>query len=70
MACAAIIQKNLSRLYPHMVIVSSDLLRNNIAMSVPSRIESWHMPLTLSLNIGNNAVKSAPMSEISFGLLV
>ena len=46
-------------------IVSADLLRNNIDMSVQSRIESWHMPVTLSLNIRNNAVKSALMSEIS-----
>ena len=44
-------------------IVSADLLRNNIDMSVQSRIESWHMPVTLSLNIRNNAVKSATMSE-------
>ena len=34
-------------------------------MSVQSRIESWHMPVTLSLNIRNNTVKSALMSEIS-----
>ena len=46
-------------------IVSTDLLRNNIDMSVQSRIESWYMPVTLSLNIRNNAVKSAPMSGIS-----
>ena len=46
-------------------IVSADLLRNNIDMSVQSRIESWHMPVTQSLNIRNNAAKSAPMSEIS-----
>ena len=46
-------------------IVSEDLLRNNIDMSVQSRIESWHMPVTLSVNIRNNAVKSASMSEIS-----
>ena len=48
-------------------IVSADLLRNNIDMSVQSRIESWYMPVTLSLNIRNNAEKSAPtsMSEIS-----
>ena len=46
-------------------IISADLLHNNIGMSVQSRIESWHMSVTLSLNILNNAVKSAPMSEIS-----
>ena len=46
-------------------IVSTDLLRNNIDMPVQSRIESWYMPVTLSLNIRNNAVKSAPMSGIS-----
>ena len=51
-------------------IVSGDLLRNNIDMSVQSRIESWHMPVTLSLNIRNNAVKSAPMGEISIDRLV
>ena len=38
-------------------IVSADLLQ--------SRIESWHMPVKLSLNIRNNAVKSVPLSEIS-----
>ena len=38
-------------------IVSADLLRNNIDMSVQSSIESWHIPVTLSLNIRNNAVK-------------
>ena len=32
-------------------IVSADLLRNNIDMSVQSRIEFWHMPVTLSLNV-------------------
>ena len=46
-------------------IVSTNLLRNNIDMSVQSRIESWYMPVTLSLNIRNNVVKSAPISEIS-----
>ena len=46
-------------------IVSADLPRNNIDMSVQSRIESWHMLFTLSLNIRNNAVKSAPTSETS-----
>ena len=44
-------------------IVSADLLRNSIDMSVQSRIESWHMPIALSLNIRNDAVKYASMSE-------
>ena len=51
-------------------IVSADLLCNNIDMSVQSRTEFRHMPVTLSLNIRNNAVKSAPMSEISIGRFV
>ena len=51
-------------------IVCVDLLRNNIDMSVQSRIESWHMPVTLSLDIRNNAVKSAPVSDISIELFV
>ena len=46
-------------------IVSADLLCNNIDMSGQSRIESWHMPVRLSLNIRDNAVNSAPISEIS-----
>ena len=72
MACAATIQKDLSRLCPHMVIVLSiTLLSLRIFHAIilicllESRIESWHMSVTLSLSIRNNAVKSAPMSEIS-----
>ena len=37
--------------------VSADPLRNNIVMSVQSRIESWYKPVTLSLTMRNNAVK-------------
>ena len=58
MTCAAVIQKVLSRLYPHMVIVLSiTLLSLRIFYA---RIGTCQ----LSLNIRNNAVKSAPMSEI------
>ena len=39
-------------------IVSSDLLVNHMKMSVHSRVDSWHMPISLVMHVTNKPVSS------------